>query len=152
MGNQQTTPMTFESTQSTMSSSSSKHIKSAMKRTDRWQKKPATDGLRYIPKGLTCSAHNGLIYPTRPVGPHPSATGASSSSPAGDMANPNSPGFGWYVNITPPTPEMYANHRSSSSNLGSKPPSGRHPTTTSRRSILKHQSTTHPPAWTSVPI
>lgn len=56
--------------------------------------------IRYLPNGLD-KAHNGLIMPTRPMG--------SSDLHGGGIESPQ---WGWYTNITPPTPEMY-NSRSS---------------------------------------
>ena len=53
--------------------------------------------IRYLPNGLD-RAHNGLIMPTRPMG-----MGAAGN----DGNGIESPQWGWYINTTPPTPEMY---------------------------------------------
>jgi len=51
---------------------------------------------RYLPKGLD-RAHNGIIMPTRPYGSNSATTSGGEASPQ----------WGWYINMTPPTPEMY---------------------------------------------
>jgi hypothetical protein len=60
----------------------------------------ASTGKSYLPKGLTRPPAQGslLIMPTRPYGDN----GAMNT---GD--NIESPQWGWYINTTPPTPEMY---------------------------------------------
>lgn len=55
--------------------------------------------IRYLPNGLD-RAHSGLIMPTRPVG-----MGVHGGDPHGNGIE--SPQWGWYINTTPPTPEMY---------------------------------------------
>lgn len=55
---------------------------------------------RYIPK-MDRAHHGGLIMPTRPMGTTSAADHHSKS------AGVESPQWGWYINTTPPTPEMY---------------------------------------------
>jgi len=52
--------------------------------------------LRHLPKGLD-RAHDGIAIPTRPCNSHTSTTSEGEASPQ----------WGWYINTTPPTPEMY---------------------------------------------
>jgi len=91
----------------------SKPIKSAMTRSTFMRSHPLASGgglpggpaeekerkIRYLPNGLD-RAHNGLIMPTRPVG-----MGVHGGDPHGNGIE--SPQWGWYINTTPPTPEMY---------------------------------------------
>ena len=58
--------------------------------------------LRYLPRGLN-RAHDGLVIPKRPYGPPPESTVPASAS------GEQSPQWGWYINTTPPTPEVYCN-------------------------------------------
>jgi len=76
---------------------------------------------RYIPNMNPRTAGNGLIIPTRPYGGHTSVDKTAASS---EM----SPQWGWYINTTPPTPELYHSRSSSLSSSSSSAPS-------------KHQST-----------
>lgn len=60
--------------------------------------------LRYLPAGLD-KAHNGLRMPTRPgMDHHSSNNGGGAAGAAGGIESPQ---WGWYINTTPPTPEMY---------------------------------------------
>jgi hypothetical protein len=52
--------------------------------------------IRYLPSMDRKHGDGGLIMPTRPFGGGPR-----------DPTGQSSPQYGWYVNITPPTPEMY---------------------------------------------
>mmetsp|Transcript_1848 Transcript_1848/g.2543 ORF Transcript_1848/g.2543 Transcript_1848/m.2543 type:complete len:148 (-) Transcript_1848:2556-2999(-) len=53
--------------------------------------------LRYIPRGLS-SGHGGIVYPSNP-----------NNSQAGNGYV--SPEWGWYITMTPPTPDMYHNNK-----------------------------------------
>mmetsp|Transcript_19095 Transcript_19095/g.53188 ORF Transcript_19095/g.53188 Transcript_19095/m.53188 type:complete len:186 (+) Transcript_19095:285-842(+) len=64
---------------------------------------------RYIPNMNPRTAGNGLIMPTRPYGGHPSVENKTHGPSNAEM----SPQWGWYINTTPPTPELY--HKRSSS-------------------------------------
>lgn len=115
MGNQQsTTP--FEPTK--MSSNNAKPIKSAMRRTSSVSKDASSlesiNGKRYLPKGLD-GGHSGLVIPTKPGD-------IAAGGPAGP-AGYHSPEWGWYINTTPPTPEMY--HSQYSSTRGKLPSSSK---------------------------
>mmetsp|Transcript_13004 Transcript_13004/g.29961 ORF Transcript_13004/g.29961 Transcript_13004/m.29961 type:complete len:319 (+) Transcript_13004:261-1217(+) len=57
---------------------------------------------RYIPNMNPRTAGNGLVIPTRPYGRHTSGDKKLASNSA-EM----SPQWGWYINTTPPTPELY---------------------------------------------
>ena len=69
----------------------------------------STSASRYIPNMNPRTAGNGLIMPTRPYGGHPSVENKAHGSNSAEM----SPQWGWYINTTPPTPELY--HKRSSS-------------------------------------
>ena len=74
---------------------------------------------RYIPKMTARSDGNGLIMPTRPYPSHhyqdsstasagnPSMTSNGASVTSGGVESPQ---WGWYTNLTPPTPDMYQSH------------------------------------------
>lgn len=86
------------------SSEPQKPIKSAMRRTSSISQDASSmddnNGKRYLPKGLG-GGHSGLVMPTKPG----QASGAY-----------HSPEWGWYINTTPPTPEMYHSQYSSTKN------------------------------------
>lgn len=104
MGNEQSTM--DQSSPATPLSPAAKPIRSALKRSTR-----STGGLtesvptRYVPK-MTRN-EKGLIMPTRPYGGDPAGNGV------------DSPQWGWYTNITPPTPEMYQSYVSGKALKGS---------------------------------
>lgn len=92
---------------------------------------------RYIPKGLSAN-HNGLIMPTKPY----------NNNDDGYV----SPQWGWYINTTPPTPDMY--HRNSSI---TKPHSSmdsaafhKRPATLTNPAFNKQKGHIH--HWPSVPL
>lgn len=66
-------------------------VKAAIKRTSNPRNDSAmtTDTSRFLPNGLQ-GGHGGLLIPTKPYGD-------------GYV----SPDWGWYINTTPPTPEIY---------------------------------------------
>ena len=76
------------------------------------EKNTAGTPSRYIPNMNPRTAGNGLILPTRPYGMNRYTSGGSNGS---EM----SPQWGWYINTTPPTPELYH----SRSTVKSSPPS-----------------------------
>lgn len=104
MGNQQSATPYEPTTMVTPAAPGAKPIKSAMRRTssvsdDAFGLAQDASTTRYLPKGLG-AGHSGLVIPTKP----------------GDVsmtAGYHSPEWGWYINTTPPTPEMYHNHYSS---------------------------------------
>lgn len=79
---------------------SSKPVKSAMKRSRSIKtnavsvERGGNDPSKLVPKGFG-GGPNGLVMPTKPYGSDATNSGAVS------------PEWGWYLNITPPTPEMY---------------------------------------------
>ena len=76
------------------------------------QDRNAADGTsRYIPNMNPRTTGNGLIMPTRPFGRQISMDKKILGSNGSEM----SPQWGWYINTTPPTPEMY--HSRSSPNI-----------------------------------
>lgn len=88
--------------------------------------------LRYLPSGLDKAAQNGsLRMPTRPDHYHSHHHGSSGHHhhhpPGGAAAAAGggieSPQWGWYINTTPPTPEMFHSrsslHKHSSERSGS---------------------------------
>jgi hypothetical protein len=112
MGNQQSTtpyePKMF-STSNAAVHGGTKPIKSAMRRTSSVSEHASGlseegNKTRYLPRGLG-AGHSGLVMPTKPGD---IAAGAP-TGPAGY----HSPEWGWYINTTPPTPEMYHSHYSS---------------------------------------
>lgn len=68
---------------------------------------------RYIPNMNPRIAGNGFILPTRPYGGHSSVDGKAPGPNSADM----SPQWGWYINTTPPTPELYHSRTSSLSTI-----------------------------------
>jgi len=105
MGNEQSMkrePSSASSLVTNVASSHAKPIKSAMKRSHSVREGPSRDssgnsGL--VPKGFGGAPQGGLVVPTRPFGDE---TNCAYTSPE----------WGWYANLTPPTPEMYASSRS----------------------------------------
>lgn len=123
MGNDQSIPYD-PSPYSSTAASAPRPAKSAIRRS-RSVRQVANENLssqdsaaaatRYMPN--MNRAGNGLVMPSRPYG------GSSNHAPHGDPSAPNgaslemSPQWGWYINTTPPTPEMYHSSSSSSSRL-----------------------------------
>ena len=73
---------------------------------------------RYIPNMNPRKGNNGLIVPTRPYGSHhhqSKCTENQSNTNGSEM----SPQWGWYINTTPPTPELYHSRSSSKSSFSS---------------------------------
>ena len=58
---------------------------------------------RYIPNMNPRTAGNGLIIPTRPYGRY----NTSGDNKMHGNSGTESPQWGWYINTTPPTPELY---------------------------------------------
>ena len=129
------------------------------------QHQDRTTTSRYIPNMNPRTAGNGLIIPTRPYGGHTSVDKTASSN-----SSEMSPQWGWYINTTPPTPELYHSRSSSLSSSGpSKLQSIKGDTAVSSRSAsstidgkscqnqvfqnLQNSTKTNPMGgWTSIPI
>jgi len=100
---------------------------------------------RYIPK--MNQSEGGLIMPTRPYG---------SNQPGGV----ESPQWGWYINTTPPTPDMYQKHSGSLSKQANRSAPPSQPTqshlmdgTACHNQVFQNlQNSNRPMGWTSVPI
>jgi len=118
----------------------------------------AESAKRYLPR---MGGSSTLNMPARPFG-------SSQADPAFMNGAEMSPQYGFYINITPPTPEMYHNNSTSGGRLSRTDVSGA-PTlsshldsTTSKSLEGKHrhqnhvfanlQSSAAPMGWTSVPI
>ena len=104
MGNQQSTAP-FEPKKLSTSSDhvGAKPIKSALRRTSSVSEHASglsqeSNEMRYLPRGLA-AGHSGLVMPTKPG----DVAAGAPTGPAGY----HSPEWGWYINTTPPTPEMY---------------------------------------------
>lgn len=152
MGNEQSIRHEPSPYSSVTSTCAPKPVKSALRRSESIRSDadvlgPLEERTRYIPK--MTAAKSSLIMPTRPFGTDGAGNG---------MESPQL-GYGFYTNLTPPTPEMYQSH------------SVKHP-----RSVLGHNMPTHtaasalsagrvhnqvfqnlqnnnvPMGWTSVPI
>lgn len=154
MGNEQSVRHEPSPYSSVTSTSAPKQVKSAMRRSRSIRSAADTiesstqDRTRYIPKMTT--AKNGLIMPTRPFGTDVVNNGVESPQL----------GYGFYTNLTPPTPEMYQSHASKHprSLLGPSMPSystavsmasGR----TQQNQVFQNlQNNQTPMGWTSVPI
>lgn len=95
--------------------------------------------LRYIPRGLS-SGHGGIVYPSNP-----------NNSQAGNGYV--SPEWGWYITMTPPTPDMYHNNKlpqSKKTNTQSSPGLDRPGTLTNPAFKTGSQKTAM--GWPSVPL
>jgi len=111
MGNEQSIrhePTTLHSTTPT----STKPVRSAIRRSRSVRSEAdsmvsSQDTLRYMPK--MNGSGNGLVMPTRPYGNDHTGNGVES------------PQWGWYINTTPPTPEMYHSHSSISHKMMMEP-------------------------------
>jgi len=73
---------------------------------------------RYIPNMNPRTVGNGLIIPTRPYGRPTSVDNKMLGSNGPEM----SPQWGWYINTTPPTQELYHNRSTPQSLLSSASP------------------------------
>lgn len=151
MGNEQSVRHEPSPYSSVTSTTAPKPVKSALRRSRSIRSDTAIDAsqerTRYIPK--MTAAKNGLIIPMRPFGSDASNTG---------MESPQL-GYGFYTNLTPPTPDMYSHssqkpksllgpsmptHQSTSSSL---------PARTQQNQVFQNlQANTAPMGWTSVPI
>ena len=103
---------------SSVTGSSQKPTKSAMRKSTRHQAHvfPDHDSKtvgrpRYIPHMNPRTAGNGFIIPSKPFGKHSSTESKIISSNGSEM----SPQWGWYINTTPPTPELYHGRATSQS-------------------------------------
>mmetsp|Transcript_912 Transcript_912/g.2376 ORF Transcript_912/g.2376 Transcript_912/m.2376 type:complete len:232 (+) Transcript_912:827-1522(+) len=155
MGNEQSTPHEPSPYSSVASSTSgTKPLKSSLRRSRSIRSEadtagPLPDRTRYIPK--MSAAKSSLIMPTRPFGNDTANSG---------MESPQL-GYGFYTNLTPPTPEMYQSYQSSKypkSNFG-QPHTGASALSVSARSQqnqvfqnLQNNQAAMAPSWTSVPI
>lgn len=146
MGNQQSTTL-FEPRKLPNSSTAANAkpiIKSAMRRSSSVSEDVSQgNSKRYLPKGLG-GDHRGLVMPTKPGDIPP---GAPTHGPGGY----HSPEWGWYINTTPPTPEMFHSQYSSTrgKTLASQPntvlpASGPPAFTTQNTAGMQH--------WPSVPL
>ena len=124
MGNEQSS-MNHEHNRSPYSSvtgSSQKPTKSAMRKSSRHQAHELPDRdrnsvgrSRYIPHMIPRTAGNGFIIPSRPFGKHTSIENNMLCSNGSEM----SPQWGWYINTTPPTPELHHSRSTSQPLLSS---------------------------------
>jgi hypothetical protein len=99
---------------------------------------PAQDRTRYIPK------MNQTENPTRPY--------LANSTAAGGIESPQ---WGWYINTTPPTPDMYHSHAKAPKQMGHS--SARPQTVGNNKNCHNQvfqnlQNSNRPMGWTSVPI
>lgn len=106
----------------------------------------ARDGTRYIPKMST--AQKGLVMPTKPFGPTSHASGVHSPQL----------GYGFYTNLTPPTPDMYQRDTSSrplktASFSSTTSTASSIPDRTHQNEVFRNlQNNKRPMGWTSIPI
>lgn len=152
MGNEQSVLHEPSPYSSVTSTTAPKPVKSAMRRSRSIRSaaegmEQSQDRTRYIPK--MTAAKSSLIMPTRPFGNDAAGTG---------MESPQL-GYGFYTNLTPPTPEMYHSHamKHPRSGLGSNFPSHTASSafTVGRAHNQVFQNLQHnnaPMGWTSVPI
>ena len=155
MGNEQSVRHEPSPYSSVTSTTAPKPVKSALRRSRSVRSDTAIDPsqdtsrTRYIPK--MTAAKNGLIIPMRPFGADTANNGVESPQL----------GYGFYTNLTPPTPEMYQSHASkhSKSLLGPSMPT--HQSTSSslpaartqQNQVFQNlQNNAAPMGWTSVPI
>ncbi len=134
------------------STSAPKPVKSAIRRSrsirsDADGMEPSQDRTRYIPKMTV--AKSSLIIPTRPFGTDVAGTGIESPQL----------GYGFYTNLTPPTPEMYHSYaiKHPRSVLGQNIPPHTASSTfaagrTHNQVFQNLQNNNAPMGWTSVPI
>mmetsp|Transcript_13692 Transcript_13692/g.32085 ORF Transcript_13692/g.32085 Transcript_13692/m.32085 type:complete len:175 (+) Transcript_13692:152-676(+) len=123
MGNEQSS-INHEHNRSPYSSvigSSPKPTKSAMRKSSRHQAHRLPDHdlntrerPSYIPHMNPRTAGKGFIIPSKPFSKHISIENKMIGSNGSEM----SPQWGWYINTTPPTPELY-HSRSTSQSLSS---------------------------------
>jgi hypothetical protein len=102
-------------------------------------------------------AGKGMIMPTRPYG------GSHKIDETIANGSETSPQWGWYINTTPPTPEMYYSNNSSSAKFITNKTTTKTATTTlvqassngkrCQNQVFQNlQSSNTPMGWTSVPI
>lgn len=127
------------------------------------QDRNTAETARYIPNMNPRTAGNGLIMPTRPYGRYPS------DNKLGSNGSEMSPQWGWYINTTPPTPELYHN-RPASQSLSSLATTSKHQLKSDNASVTSGTSdgtscqnqvfqnlqnsskTKRMGGWTSIPI
>ena len=111
---------------------------------------------RYIPNMNPRTAGNGLIMPTRPYGRY----GSTDNKMVGSTGT-ESPQWGWYINTTPPTPELYSSKSSnpmmkgSGSQISSRSSGTSDPKSCQNQVFqnLQNSKKTNPVGgWTSIPI
>lgn len=153
MGNEQSVPHEPSPYSSVTSTSAPKPVRSAMRRSRSVRLEadgmgPLPDRTRYIPR--MTAAKSSLIMPTRPFGSDVANNGVESPQL----------GYGFYTNLTPPTPEMYQNHVSrnaKTSAVSSMPTYTATSVLSTGRAQHNHvfqnlQNSKAPMGWTSVPI
>lgn len=149
MGNDQSVRHDPSPYSSVTSTTAPKPIKSVLRRSRSIRSQTLGDGTRdntrYIPKMST--AQKGLVMPSGPYGPGGHASGVHSPQL----------GYGFYTNLTPPTPEMYQSHtgkhskNASFSSTGST--SSSIPDRSQQNEVFRNlQNTKGPIGWTSIPI
>jgi hypothetical protein len=143
MGNAQSVRHDPSPYHSAVATSAPKHIKPAIRRSTSVRSEadgmgPAQDKTRYIPK------MNQTENPTRPYIANSVATGGIES-----------PQWGWYINTTPPTPDMYHSHTKSPKQMGqsSAPSQAVGNSKNCHNQVFQNlQNSNRPMGWTSVPI
>lgn len=129
-------------------------MKSAMRRSSSMRNgtglsESSSGSTRYIPK--MNGTEKGIIMPTRPHGMDHVGGGV------------DSPQWGWYINTTPPTPEMYYSQSTMNKKVEAKgngpPRPTSQPVVPAEKAKCQHnqvfknlQSNNTPMGWTSVPI
>ena len=120
--------------------------------------------IRYLPSGLDKAHHGSLRMPTRP-----DSHGSSVGAPGAGAGGIESPQWGWYINTTPPTPEMFHSRSSLNKHSGGSDQSSTTSTTSGTSSSydasnpatrgpnrvfqgLKAGSNRPPVGWPSVPL
>ena len=176
MGNEQSTHQDYNvSPYKAATGSYQKPTKSAMRKSKSSlhdsngmadQDEPTPGASRYIPNMNPRTAGKGIIMPTRPY--------AGRYTPGDNKmlgsSGTESPQWGWYINTTPPTPELYHSRSGSSLNSATIPKNHltkvgpNSPTRTARNSDakscqnqvfqnLQNSTKANPVAgWTSIPI
>lgn len=136
-----------------------RHVANELSDQDKTTASPGTQS-RYIPNMNPRTAGNGLIMPTRPYGRYASADNKMLGS-----SGTESPQWGWYINTTPPTPELYSSKSTISNSqlmkVDHNDSKNRHNSTNSDPKSCQNQvfqnlqnSTKANPVggWTSIPI
>jgi hypothetical protein len=98
MGNAQITPRERRSPVSVLETSSSQGKRVSTVNASRLE--PTQDErMRYLPKGGMNRSSNGVNMPSKPYG-----SGGPYAATTGGIESPQ---WGWYIQLTPPTPDMY---------------------------------------------